>query len=76
MLEVVDDGVGIETSRASRQQADAAGSADEAPRFGLATMRERARSIGGELTLGPGPDGGTRVLLTLDRPLGGMTRSA
>jgi signal transduction histidine kinase len=76
MLEVVDDGVGIETSRASRQQAAAVGAAEEAPRFGLATMRERARSIGGELTLGPGPDGGTRVLLTLDRPLGGMTRFA
>jgi signal transduction histidine kinase len=29
--------------------------------FGLIGMRERVDSAGGELTIGPGPDGGTRV---------------
>ena len=72
VLEVEDDGVGIEASREVRQEDNVV----EAPRFGLSTMRERARSIGGELSLGPGSDGGTRVQLTLDRPLGGMTRFA
>ncbi len=33
--------------------------------FGLDIMRERARSLGGDLSLGAPPGGGTRVILTL-----------
>lgn len=35
---------------------------------GLHSMRERAEELGGELTVEPGPDGGTRVVATL--PIG------
>ena len=36
--------------------------------FGIALMRERAASIGGRLTVGPGAAGGTRVRLEVSRP--------
>ncbi|MFF2845844.1 sensor histidine kinase [Streptomyces sp. NPDC058001] len=39
----------------------------DAPGFGLTGMRERARSVGGSLEAGPGPDGGFRV--TAELPL-------
>jgi signal transduction histidine kinase len=35
--------------------------------FGIALMRERAASIGGRLTVGPGAAGGTRVRLEVPR---------
>jgi signal transduction histidine kinase len=50
-LRIVDDGGGIERAAAS-------GLHDG---FGLRTMRERAAAIGGYLTVGPGPAGGTEV---------------
>lgn len=51
-LRVTDDGHGV-PSFAS-------------PGIGLTSMRERAASIGGDLTLSPGPHGGTRVELVVD----------
>ena len=36
--------------------------------FGIALMRERAASIGGRLTVGPGAAGGTHVRLEVPRP--------
>jgi signal transduction histidine kinase len=53
-LEVVDDGRGFEL---------AAAGAPSSPRFGLATMRERAQSIGARLTIESTPGNGTRVSL-------------
>jgi signal transduction histidine kinase len=43
--------------------ADPAGQRGEAGRFGTATMRERARHPGGELTVDSAPGAGTRVRL-------------
>jgi two-component system, NarL family, sensor histidine kinase UhpB len=48
LLSVTDDGAGLD------------GSAEGA---GIRGMRERALLVGGELTVGAGPEGGTRVLL-------------
>ena len=36
--------------------------------FGIVLMRERAASIGGRLTVGPGAAGGTRIRLEVPRP--------
>lgn len=53
-LEVRDDGRGFDPARQHP---------GGAPRFGLATMRERAQSIGAELSIESSPGGGTRVRL-------------
>jgi len=53
-LEVRDDGRGFDPA--------AVGSSIP-PRFGLATMRERAQAIGGRLTIDSSPGGGTQVTL-------------
>lgn len=53
-LEVEDDGCGFDPDRPHREGA---------PRFGLATMRERAQSIGAELRIESQPGSGTRVRL-------------
>jgi signal transduction histidine kinase len=53
---IVDDGVGFNASLRART---------EFPQFGLATMRERAESIGGLLTIDSAPGGGTTVRLEL-----------
>jgi two-component system, NarL family, nitrate/nitrite sensor histidine kinase NarX len=58
-LTVEDDGCGL----AGRE---AGGPGDG--HFGIALMRERAASIGGRLTIGPGAVGGTRVRLEVPRP--------
>lgn len=55
-LVVLDDGVGLAESR-ERSEAR--------PRFGLATMRERAESVGGALDLASSPGEGTRVALDI-----------
>ncbi|MGI8967842.1 MAG: sensor histidine kinase, partial [Chloroflexota bacterium] len=47
-LEVADDGVGLS---AAPRTGDA--------HYGIVGMRERVEALGGILTLGPGPDGGT-----------------
>ncbi|MFQ5594523.1 MAG: GAF domain-containing protein [Anaerolineae bacterium] len=49
-LTVADDGAGFEPELRQDRR-----------RVGLASMRERARSLGGQLTLATGPDQGTRV---------------
>jgi signal transduction histidine kinase len=56
---VQDDGSGFHP--------DALGRA-EMPRFGLSTMRERARSLGGDLRIDSEPGAGTRVVLELSSP--------
>jgi signal transduction histidine kinase len=56
---VEDDGVGFNAEAPARH---------EFPQFGLSTMRERAQSIGGTLTIESAPDRGTRVIFEL--PLG------
>jgi signal transduction histidine kinase len=51
VLSVSDNGRGLQTGPR------------EAPGWGLVNMRERARQIGGRLTLANNPDAGTRVEL-------------
>jgi len=58
-LAVADDGAGI--AEKARQQARRAG------RLGLTSMRQRAAAIGAELTIGPGPAGGTVVHVRWER---------
>jgi signal transduction histidine kinase len=53
---VTDDGRGFEPENISRRGF---------PRFGLATMRERAESVGALLRVDSGPSGGTRVRVEL-----------
>ncbi|HEV2846439.1 MAG TPA: GAF domain-containing sensor histidine kinase [Thermoanaerobaculia bacterium] len=55
-VSVSDDGAGFNPSELGRS---------EFPRFGLATMRERAESIGGTFQLDSTPGAGTRVTLEL-----------
>ncbi len=50
---VEDDGIGMPAESAS----------GESGHYGIAIMRERARRMGGELTIGPVATGGTRVEL-------------
>jgi signal transduction histidine kinase len=58
-LAVADDGVGFNPGELGRS---------EFPRFGLATMRERAESIGGRFEVGSSPSGGTLIELELPVP--------
>ncbi len=53
---IEDDGVGFNAAARAR---------GEFPQFGLSTMRERAESIGGTLTIDSTPGSGTRVKLTM-----------
>ncbi|HET9226358.1 MAG TPA: sensor histidine kinase, partial [Thermoanaerobaculia bacterium] len=57
---VQDDGVGFNPELLGRA---------EFPRFGLATMRERAESIGGTVRLDSSPGQGTRVTIEIPAPL-------
>jgi two-component system NarL family sensor kinase len=63
-IEVVDDGGGLPPA--------------VRPGIGLVSMRERAAEVGGTCEIGPGDDGGTRVLahLPLPRADGGTTADA
>jgi two-component system NarL family sensor kinase len=54
-VEVTDDGVGIPGERVAG--------------VGLSSMRERAEELGGTLAVGPGTEGGTRVLARLPLPV-------
>ncbi len=53
-LTVADDGVGFKPGRVRT---------NDGPRFGLATMRERAEGIGGTLVVETHPGSGTRILV-------------
>jgi signal transduction histidine kinase len=53
-LEIADDGTGIPDDRSAG--------------VGMSSMRERAEELGGTLTVGALPEGGTRVLATLPLP--------
>ncbi|HVR43414.1 MAG TPA: GAF domain-containing sensor histidine kinase [Thermoanaerobaculia bacterium] len=55
-LTVSDDGTGFDPENRRRS---------EFPRFGIATMRERAESVGGRLEIDAAPGRGTRVTATL-----------
>ena len=59
---IVDDGVGFNSEARSR---------GEFPQFGLSTMRERAESIGGRLSVASVPGAGTTVRLEIPRAGGG-----
>ncbi|GAA0803603.1 sensor histidine kinase [Spirilliplanes yamanashiensis] len=54
LVEVTDDGAGLP--------------ADRADGVGLRSLRDRAAELGGELTVGPAPGGGTRVAARLPLP--------
>jgi signal transduction histidine kinase len=56
---VEDDGAGFNPAVLGRS---------ELPRFGLATMRERAESIGGTFDLHSTPGSGTRITVELPTP--------
>ncbi|MFF4830362.1 sensor histidine kinase [Streptomyces sp. NPDC001315] len=71
-VHVTDDGAGARVGEGDRRvdvDHGEAGAATRAPGFGLVGMRERARSVGGTVTAGPGADGGFEVTALL--PLGG-----
>ncbi|HYY34176.1 MAG TPA: sensor histidine kinase [Gaiellaceae bacterium] len=53
-LRIVDDGVGFDSAEAAKEG-----------RFGLTSMRDRARSIGGEFHLKTRPGGGTEIEVVL-----------
>jgi signal transduction histidine kinase len=56
VAQIVDDGVGFNTGARTRS---------EFPRFGLATMRERAETVGGTLSVDSAPGSGTTVLFEM-----------
>jgi signal transduction histidine kinase len=53
-LEIRDDGRGMPRGRSGDARGDGGG-------FGLASMREQVKSLGGDFAVGPGPGGGTAV---------------
>ncbi|RMH22753.1 MAG: GAF domain-containing protein [Acidobacteria bacterium] len=57
-IEIADDGVGFDPG---------ARAPGKTPRFGLATMRERAEAIGARLTVRSRPGAGTRVVVEYDQ---------
>lgn len=66
---VQDDGAGLPA-------AEAAASADNGSHYGLAIMRERARRLGGQLSVAPREGGGTRVQLDFTAPAAARARLA
>jgi signal transduction histidine kinase len=68
VLQVSDDGTGFDPAPRAKEGAGEAGGASR--RLGLASMRERARSVGGRLAVVSRLGGGTRVLLEV--PLNGV----
>jgi signal transduction histidine kinase len=76
MLTVRDNGVGLGANLpvaavlgATAPGADASGAAapDSSTTHGLRLLRERARALGGTLTLAPGPAGGAALAMTLPK---------
>ncbi len=70
-LEVVDDGVGFDSSRLGIQNSEGGG-------FGLFAIRERLERLGGDLVVESSPEQGTRVALRvpLDRSTAGEQQEA
>jgi PAS domain S-box-containing protein len=66
VIEVADDGAGIEPGRPERAQEEGA--------IGLASCRERVEALGGSLEIAAAPGGGTRV--TAGAPAAAPARSA
>lgn len=66
-ITVSDDGIGIPAETAAHGRTG---------HFGLVGMRERATRLGGMLTIGPRPDGGTVCVLTLPAALAYAVRQA
>jgi two-component system NarL family sensor kinase len=64
ILEVNDDGVGIDTASAGR--------AVQAGHVGLAIVRRRVEDAGGRLEIATRPDGGTRSRVVLPEPSAGL----
>jgi signal transduction histidine kinase len=60
VLEISDDGVGIDSARADR--------AVQAGHLGLAMVRRRVEDAGGELEIATRPDGGTHSRVVLPAP--------
>jgi signal transduction histidine kinase len=60
VLEIDDDGVGIDRAQADR--------AVQAGHVGLATVRRRVEDAGGQLDIATRPDGGTRLRVVLPAP--------
>lgn len=60
VLEINDDGIGIDTEQAGR--------AVQAGHVGLATVRRRVEDAGGTFEIATRPDGGTRSRVVLPRP--------
>lgn len=60
VVTITDNGTGFDVTTRPRR---------EFPRFGLTTMRERAESIGGTLTIDSAPGRGTSVAFTMPLPL-------
>jgi two-component system, NarL family, sensor histidine kinase UhpB len=59
VMSVVDDGMGF---RASDERMDG-----PRPKLGVVTMRERARAVGGRLSVEPRPSGGTRLMVRVPK---------
>ncbi len=57
VLEINDDGIGIDTEQADR--------AVQAGHVGLAVVRRRVQDAGGEFSIATRPDGGTRSRVEL-----------
>jgi signal transduction histidine kinase len=57
-VEITDNGPGLPA-------ADALARADAAGHLGITGMRERIGALGGEVSVGPGPDGGVRVAIVV-----------
>ncbi|WP_035927762.1 sensor histidine kinase [Pseudofrankia saprophytica] len=68
-MSVINDGAATRrphpTTAATQEEPDATGGGQATGGFGLIGMRERARSVGGELTAGPRPEGGFQVAMCL-----------
>ena len=68
---VEDDGVGLTAQGESQEAAEEANSG-----FGLFTIGETARHMGGNLLIRPGANGGTLVKLTMPLPSRGTTEKS
>jgi signal transduction histidine kinase len=64
-IEIVDDGVGLPVGRVGNLSEDAGKLPALQEGVGLPSIRERATELGGACAVSPGPDGGTRLWVSL-----------